>query len=372
LIGVILALWLPRIQAVTAAIIGAFILMALFGGGWSAYRYGGLLFDPIFPASALFFQIAGTALHSYRTAEKRRAAVQRMFSQYVSPRVAQYLTEHPGKVTLGGELRELTLIFTDVRGFTTLSEGLTAQELTQWLNEMLTPLTDLIFECGDGTLDKYMGDGIMAFWNAPLDDPLHARHACETTVAIGKKVRELNQAWRARAESGGAPYRPLDISIGVNTGPCCVGNLGSSQHYDYSAIGDDVNVTSRLESMTRYYNVPAIISEETRKRVPEMDFFELDIARVKGRSAATRIFTMTDMLDIEVEKRENLVNGHNRLLAAYRTGRWDEARAALAQCQACGIEALKTVYAIYEERITRLSAGPLPDNWDGTYTATEK
>jgi adenylate cyclase len=371
-LGLVLAFVLPRCPAVIAAIIGVLVVAALFGTGWSAYRYAGLLFDPIYPAGTLCLQIAGTALHSYRTAEGKRTQVQRIFSQYVSPRVAQYLTDHPDKVALGGEERELTLIFTDVRNFTTLAEGLSAAELTRLLNEMLTPLTDLIFQCGNGTLDKYMGDGIMAFWNAPLDDARHAQHACDAALAMQRKMRELNAFWRHRAEQDGIRYRPVDIGVGVNTGVCCVGNLGSSQHYDYSAIGDNVNVTSRLESLTRFYNVPAIIGEDTRKLVQSHTFLELDILRVKGRSGATRIFTLMDLLDIPEDVREPLEDIHERLLAAYREGRCEQAQRALAACRAYGVNGLESLYRIYEDRIAKLSAGPIPEGWDGIYTAYEK
>ena len=373
LIGTVLMLWLPERSATMAAATGGLVLFAFFAVGWLAYRYAGLLFDPIFPAGTLTVQIAGTALHSYRVAENRRREMQRMFSQYVSPRVAQHLTEHPEKVTLGGEVRELSMLFTDIRNFTTVSETLNAAELTRLLNEMLTPLTDIVFENGDGTLDKYMGDAIMAFWNAPLDDPQHALHACLAALAMRKKMDELNDFWRARAREDGTKYLALDIGIGINTGHCCVGNLGSTQHYDYSAIGDSVNLTSRLEGMTRYYNVPAIIGEETRKRIDAFDFMEVDLMRVKGRKGASHIYTFVDMLGVDDAQREKLMAGHRHFFECYRKMRWQEASEALSKCREFKIEALETLYAIYDERITQLSdSPPPPDDWDGVFTALQK
>jgi len=372
LIGTILMLWLPERSATMAAVTGGLVLFAFFAVGWAAYRYAGLLFDPIFPAGTLIIQIAGTALHSYRVAENRRKEVQRMFSQYVSPRVAQHLTDHPEKVTLGGEVRELTMIFTDIRNFTTVSETHNAAELTRVLNEMLTPLTDIIFEHGDGTLDKYMGDGIMAFWNAPLDDPLHARHACEAAQAMRIKMDELNNFWRTRSEKDDSKYLALDIGIGINTGLCCVGNLGSSQHYDYSAIGDSVNLTARLEGMTRYYNLPAIVGEETRNRIDMFDFLEVDLMRVKGRAGASHIYTFVDMIKIEDEQREKLVTSHQLFFECYRKMKWKEASAALSKCREFRITSLETLYAIYNERITQLVESPPRDDWDGVYTALQK
>ncbi len=371
-IGIILMLWLPQRSATFAAVTGVFVLFAFFALGWASYRYAGLLFDPIFPAGTLIVQIAGTALHSYRVAENRRKEVQRMFSQYVSPRVAQHLTEHPEKVQLGGEMRDLTMIFSDIRNFTTVSETHNAAELTRVLNEMLTPLTDIIFEHGDGTLDKYMGDGIMAFWNAPLDDPHHARHACEAAQAMRAKMDELNDFWRARSEKDGSKYLALDIGIGINTGQCCVGNLGSSQHYDYSAIGDSVNLTARLEGMTRYYNVPAIVGEETRNRIDLFEFLEVDLMRVKGRAGASHIYTFVDMLKIDDTQREKLMASHRLFFECYRKMKWNEASVALSNCREFKITALETLYAIYSERIAQLIESPPPDDWGGVYTALQK
>lgn len=372
LLGTIFAFWLPRHNSVIGIAAAVAVVGTLFGAAWCAYRYGGLLFDPLIPAGALLLQIGGTSVYLYRRTEKQRAEVQRMFSQYVSPRVAEFLTEHPEKVALGGEVRELSLIFTDVRSFTSLSEGMTAHELTRLLNEMLTPLTDLIFQCGDGTLDKYMGDGIMAFWNAPLDDPLHTTHACECALAIWTKMRELNVGWRRRAESEGKAYRPFEIGIGINTGPCCVGNLGSTQHYDYSAIGDNVNLTSRLEGLTRYYNLPAIIGEETRMRVSGLRFLEIDLVRVKGRSGASRIYTMMDMLELDDNIHDALTERHDELYDAYRSKRWDDARMLLGACNEFGVSSLATVHKLYEQRIEQFSTMALPLDWDGAHTAMEK
>lgn len=372
LLGAIFALWLPRHNSIIGIAAAIAVVGVLFGLAWGAYRYASLLFDPLIPASALLLQIGGTSVYLYRRTERQRAEVQRMFSQYVSPRVAQFLTEHPEKVALGGEVRELSLIFTDVRSFTSLSEGMTAHELTRLLNEMLTPLTDLIFQCGDGTLDKYMGDGIMAFWNAPLDDDLHTTHACECALAIWTKMRELNVGWRKRAEGEGRAYRPFEIGIGINTGPCCVGNLGSTQHYDYSAIGDNVNLTSRLEGLTRYYNLPAVIGEETRKRVSTLRFLEVDLVRVKGRSGASRIYTMMDMLGVDANLYDELTDKHDRLYEAYRSKRWDEANNLLAACREFGVSTLATVHSLYEQRIQQFSSMTLPPDWDGAHTALEK
>ncbi len=372
LLGTLLAFRLLKHTALWGIAVASVIICVIFAAAWCAYRYAGLLFDPVIPASALILQTGGTSVYLYRRTEKQRAAVMRMFSQYVSPRVAHFLTQHPDRVALGGEVRELTLLFTDVRSFTSLSEGMSAHELTKLLNDMLTPLTDLIFQCGDGTLDKYMGDGIMAFWNAPLDDPQHATHACECALAIWKQMRELNVGWRKEAEREAKQYRPLEIGIGVNTGPCCVGNLGSTQHYDYSAIGDNVNLTSRLEGLTRFYNLPAIVGEETRNRVSSLPFLEIDLVRVKGRKGASRIYTMMDMLGADKHSYDGLAQKHDALYQAFRARKWDDAAKALAACRQFGLASLETVHALYEKRIDAFRGQTLPPDWDGAHTAVEK
>ena len=267
-------------------------------------------------------------------------------------------------------MRELTLIFSDVRNFTTISEGLSAHELTAFLNGLLTPMTDLIIG-HSGTIDKYMGDGIMAFWNAPVDDAAHPKHACEAALAMQMKLRELNLDWEAEAKRAGKPYKQVRMGVGLNTGPCCVGNLGSTMRFDYSAIGDAVNLTSRLESMTKYYGLPAIVTDHTRDRVEGIDFLEVDMIRVKGRSGASRIYTFLDMLDIDRARYAALNAAHGAFLEAYRRGNWTAAEAAIAKCRALDFAALKTMYELFAHRVAELKSQP-PANWDGVYTAQEK
>ena len=205
LTGAVLAYFLPKMSALFAAVTGAGVVILFFGGAWTAYR-NGLLFDAAYPSLVIFLLVIGSTLYSYWMTEQRRTEVQRMFGQYVSPDVVNELVENPQKMVLGGEERELTLMFSDVRSFSSISETLTAVELTRFLNELLTPVTDCVTD-NHGTIDKYMGDGIMAFWNAPLDDRDHAAHACEAAVAIQRALPELNRKWQEEAERNGRPDR---------------------------------------------------------------------------------------------------------------------------------------------------------------------
>ena len=370
-IGITLAGFLPRMSAQWAAIAGGGIVLFFLIGGFLAFRTMGLLFDPAYPSGVIILLSGGGAFYTFRMAERQRHEMQRMFGQYVAPSIVEDLAEHPEKLVLGGEVRELTLIFSDVRSFTTISEGLSAHELTAFLNGLLTPMTDTILE-HSGTIDKYMGDGIMAFWNAPVDDTLHPRHACEAALAMQTKLRELNVQWERDARAAGKNHKQVRMGIGLNTGPCCVGNLGSTMRFDYSAIGDAVNLTSRLESMTKHYGLPAIVADHTRDRVDGgIDFLEVDMIRVKGRSGASGIYTFTDMLDVPMGRRDALADAHGAFLDAYRRGNWSAAQAALAKCRALGIESLKTMYDLFSHRIDDLKSQP-PADWDGVYTAQEK
>ncbi|MEN6542907.1 adenylate/guanylate cyclase domain-containing protein [Parvibaculum sp.] len=360
-----------RTSALVAAPISLAIIAALPIGGWFAFVKVGLLFDPLYPALCLFLIVAWGTAYLYRRTEQQRAEVRRAFGQYVSPAVVQELIAHPEKLVLGGEERELTLLFCDVRSFTTISEGLTATELTRFINELLTPLTDIVLASG-GTVDKYMGDAIMAFWNAPLDDAEHARHACETARAIAAAMGPLNAGWKAEADRLNRPFKEVRVGVGVNTGICCVGNLGSTQRFDYSAIGDEVNVSSRLEGLSKFYGVTTIVSEAAASKCPDMAFLELDLVQVKGRTKPSRLYTMLDTLGCSPDLYDNLVADHMAMLAKYRNRDWDGAKAAIGLCRAKGVVALETLYNLLEERIAEFRLAPPPVDWDGSFIATEK
>jgi len=370
-LGLLLAFALPRLSPELAAAAGAALFVAVNLGGWVAFRYGDLLFDPFYPALALLILTAGIAFHIYRQTENQRGAIRSAFGRYLAPEVVADIVANPGRLELGGEVRELTLMFCDVRDFTSISEGLDAAALTHFINELLTPLSDIILH-QRGTIDKYMGDAIMAFWNAPLPLADHAGRACRSAVAMMAKMDELNARWRGEAEAAGRDYRPVRIGIGINTGACCVGNLGSEQRFDYSAIGDDVNLTSRLEGLTKFYGVPAIASENTIRAAGDIAALELDFIMVKGRSAPTRIFALADLLDCAGGDMTRLRERHLRFLAAYRARRWDEAEAHIAQCRAIGCGRLDAYYDRFSARIATLRQADLPADWNGAYAMAEK
>jgi len=212
----------------------------------------------------------------------------------------------------------MTLLFSDVRGFTTISEGLEAEELTRFLNSLFTPLSNIILE-EQGTIDKFMGDAVMAFWNAPLDDSAHPSHACNAALRMMREMKLLNESWRGEAEAKGKPFEPVRLGIGLNTGICCVGNLGTETRFDYSVIGDNVNVASRLEGQSKTYDVGAVVGESTTARAPDFAFLELDLLKVKGKTAATRVFALLG--DSALKHSQNFIalsERHKEFLARFR------------------------------------------------------
>lgn len=370
-LGLLMALAMSRLSPGWAAGLGALLPVTLVFGGWISFRYWDLLFDPLYPSLVLLLLTAGITFYIYRQVERQRAEVRSAFRRYLAPEVVEDIIASPEKLALGGEVRELTLMFCDVRNFTSISEGLTASELTTFVNELLTPLSEVILR-ERGTIDKYMGDAIMAFWNAPLDVSDHAERACRSAIEMVGTIMGLNQDWERKARATGRPFAPVKIGIGINTGECCVGNLGSHQRFDYSAIGDEVNVTSRLEGLTKLYGLPIIAGEVTVTRCPRISVLELDFIKVKGRAKPTRIFGFASVLnasDVQLAKLRPL---HDKFLQAYRAQRWDDAEMVIRECRKAGIAMLDFYYEKFELRIKMLRGMALGSDWDGSYAFTEK
>jgi adenylate cyclase len=371
-LGLLLAAALPRVPASSAAGLGVLVIAMLFLGGWIAFRYGGLLLDPAYPALALGCITAAMTFQVYRSVEAQRGEIRAAFSRYLAPAVIEEIIADPDRLELGGEVRELTLMFCDVRNFTSISEHLSAYELTHFLNELLTPLSEIIL-AHRGTIDKYMGDAIMAFWNAPLDDPHHADHACQSALEMAARMEALNQHWEQQAEAAERAFRQVNIGIGINTGECCVGNLGSTLRFDYSAVGDEVNVTSRLEGLTKIYGVTAILGERTlTKTGKRFAALELDLVAVKGRTRPSRIYTLLGLLGHPSSVLERLQTKHRAFLNAYRGQQWSEAERLLVECEQVGVARLSTYYARFAARIAAFRSAPPPPGWDGSFALTEK
>ena len=358
LTGLFVAFLTQRAGAGLGAAVGALSLLGVTVVSWFAFTRWGWLIDPVYPSLAItLLYILGT-VYLYLRTEGERRRVRSAFSFYMAPAMVERLAADPSRLELGGENRELTLLFADVRGFTGISEGLDAQQLIRFVNRLFTPLSNIILE-QKGTIDKYMGDAVMAFWNAPLDDPDHIVNACHSALRMQEEMERLNVLWAKEAEAAGTPFQPVHLGIGVNTGMCCVGNLGSEQRFDYSVIGDDVNVASRLEGLTKAYGVPIIVGEQTAQGAPHMALLEIESISVRGKRAASRIFALIGDEDRAAsDDFKRLKAAHDRLLAALALGRIEDGRAALADCRALGGGALAPFYEIYEMRFAAAAAGP--------------
>ncbi|MBX3596901.1 MAG: adenylate/guanylate cyclase domain-containing protein [Rhizobiaceae bacterium] len=274
-----------------AALIG---VVAIVLGSFLLLRFGRVNLPPAAPAFAFAIVSLAQSARDFASERRMRRDITRAFSQYLSPELVRQLTDDPDRLKLGGERRTLTILFCDVRGFTSISERMKdhPEQLTNLVNRLLNPLSDAVMNAG-GTIDKYIGDCIMAFWNAPLDDPDHALHAVQAAKNMLTALDRLNAELAEEAAASGEEPIALKIGIGVNTGDCVVGNMGSEKRFDYSALGDAVNLASRLESQTKSYNVSILMGPETARQIGErLPILELDRVSVKGKSETATISTV--------------------------------------------------------------------------------
>src|SRR4029077_11998646 len=249
------------------------------------------LINPVF---ALGAATATVLLFRYALVDRRRRGIQGAFRHYLAPDLVNALAANPERLQLGGETRMLSVMFSDIRGFTSISEEFKSnpQGLSRLINRgFLSPMTKLIM-ARRGTIDKYMGDCVMAFWNAPLDEPLHADHACESALAMLADLERINRELAAEAAAENRASPPIHVGIGINTGECVVGNMGSDERFAYTAMGDAVNLASRLEGQTKAYQVGVVIGEATPAAAPAWAALELDLIAVKGKAEAVRIYTL--------------------------------------------------------------------------------
>jgi adenylate cyclase len=372
-IGLLFVWLLPRLSAakmagVAVVLVGVGVLVP-----WIAYSRYQLLFDPIYPPVTLAaIYISGSVL-AFMRAERDRREIRGAFGLYLSPDVVEQLARNPDLLQLGGEMREITVMFTDVRGFTTISEQFDPQGLTRFMNRFLTPMTDLILG-KRGTIDKYMGDAIMAFWNAPLPVEAHATRACETALAMQARLRSLNEEWKAEADAAGRRHIPVNIGVGLNTGNASVGNFGSSQRFTYSCLGDQVNLASRLEGQCKTYGVGIIIGENTRAQVTDFASIEIDLVMVKGKTEPARVYALLgDATMAQSPAFRRLVEEQAELLKNYRAGAFAEALQMIEGCEAAAqaVGWPQGYYAMMRTRIDGLIDDSPPD-WTGVYVAKEK
>jgi adenylate cyclase len=366
--AVILALALPRLGATGAGAFAALVLVIAWIAPWWSYRSAHVLLDPAYPSLVILLIYGSSTIQGYLRSEQARRQIKQTFSRLMAPALVEQLAAQPEQLRLGGENREMTILFSDIRGFTGIAEGLGPQELTAFINEFLQPMSDVVM-AHDGVIDKYIGDCIMAFWNAPLSDPRHAAHAVAAAKEMRRTLRVLNTERERRAAADRRPFKPLRIGVGINTGECCVGNMGSHQRMEYSVLGDSVNLASRLEGASKTYGVDLVLSESTALQVPEEPLAELDLIRVKGRDHAVRIFTI---LDAATEVTSAALDRHREIRRAYLAQQWEHALGLIDAAERQEPVGLGPLYAVYRERIARFKTEAPGPSWDGVYHAQEK
>jgi adenylate cyclase len=350
-LAVILLLFLSRWTYVGISFSVLLLGSSLLLSGW-LYRSHAWLVDATFPIAGLVLVL----LHAYGVKFVneflQKQQIKKQFGTYLSPAMVEKLHKNPELLKLGGESRELSIMFTDVRGFTTISEhyGADVQGLTRIMNRYMTAMTAKIIE-NEGTLDKYIGDAQMAFWNAPLDDADHARNAVRTALQMMESLDEFNREIVAE----GIP--PFGMGLGINTGTVVVGNMGSDQRFDYTCLGDSVNLASRLEGQSKPYGVRIILGPRTAELVRDSyPVAELDCIAVKGKTEGVRIYTLATETD-----------QHKEFIKLYYAGKWTQAQALIPGC----VKACPELEAYYGAMDERLAAGK-PSDWMGTYKATSK
>jgi adenylate cyclase len=334
--------------------------------GFYLFNKHGYLIDYTWPIMAAFLPWVGSIFMRFVMEFKLKMQIKKQFGTYLSPALVEKLQKNPGLLKLGGDERELSIMFTDVRGFTSISEhyGKNVQGLTMIMNRYMTAMTEAILK-NDGTLDKYIGDAQMAFWNAPLDDPNHAKNAVKTALQMLKRLDTFNE----EISKEGVPA--FGMGLGINTGGVVVGNMGSTQRFDYTCLGDHVNLASRLEGQSKPYGVRIVIGTRTFEHIRnDYQCFELDCIAVKGKKDGTRIYTVLEK-NLSESQYNIVVSGHFAFLNDYRMQRWDSAISHANELMTQNKE-MKKYYEMMIERMLELRTSNIDKHWDGIFRATSK
>lgn len=362
LAGLLLTFTLPTLNPLKATLLAMGVLTTVLSIVAVSWQYANL----VMPVAAMLLMIGliyfMNMSYGFFVESHGKRQLAKVFGQYVPPELVAEMADNPEKISLVGESREMTVLFSDIRGFTTIAESLDPKQLTELMGEFLTPLTQIIHS-NRGTIDKYMGDAIMAFWGAPLRDNNHAQHAMNAAMQMQTALIKLNKKFEEKN------WPKIQIGIGLNTGNMVVGNMGSSFRMAYTVMGDSVNLGSRVEGLTKYYGADIVVTEFVKAQTPDMIYRELDVVRVKGKDEAVRIYQPVGMRDeVSQEKLDELGKFH-AALQLYRTQQWSLAENQLRHLK----EATSTpVYAIYIERIHQFKLTPPAAGWDGVHIFESK
>jgi adenylate cyclase len=349
----------PRSTAIIAILVPACLMI---GNNWLWYKTGLIIFILI-PILLNIILALVNIVWGYVFETRKRERIKSMFGQYVPEEHIDEMLQAKSNYALSGEDREMTVLFADIRNFTTISEPMTATELKDLLNQFFTPMTEIIFK-HKGTIDKYIGDLIMAFWGAPLRDKRHAQHALTSALQMQKAVDKINPVFAARG------WAEIAIGIGLNSGLMSVGDMGSKYRRNYTVLGDAVNLASRVEGLTKYYGVKIMVTEATQKNQPKFIFRELDRVRVKGKKLGVAIYELVCRSEGAAPELLEEIQSSNTALAHYFKQEWDT---ALQKFDALHVAHPDVkLYTLYLERIAEFKTNPPPQDWDGVYAHATK
>lgn len=362
LAGLLLAFTLPMLNPLKATLITLVVLVTVLIINIASWQWANL----VLPIASLLLMIGLIYLvnmsYGFFVESRGKRQLTGLFGQYVPPELVDEMAKNPEAINLSGESRDMTVLFSDIRGFTQISEGLNPQQLSLLMNEFLTPLTQVIHN-NRGTVDKYMGDAIMAFWGAPLADENHAQHALQAAVDMKAALVAMNVKFAAKG------WPTINMGIGLNTGTMAVGNMGSSFRMAYTVMGDAVNLGSRLEALTKVYGVDIIVSEFVKAKTPNMLYRELDLVRVKGKDTPVTIYEPIGLADNVPKQTQDELKLYREALKLYRAKNWD-----LSEIQFVNLQKMSPleIYNIYMQRIKQFRRIPPSYNWDGVYTYKTK
>lgn len=361
--GIFLSIAIPRMRPLYATLLTIAVILVFIMTNDIIFNYWRIWAAEVYPIFSMLLVAAIVTTFQFMTEEKKKREIKGAFSQYLNPELVNLLMKNPERLKLGGEEKRLTVLFSDIRGFTTISEGLKPDVLVKLMNDYLTPMTDLVLNNG-GTIDKYMGDAIMAFWNAPFDQTNHPHLACKTALEMMKKLEDMKPVWEA------AGIKQFDIGIGISTGKAIVGNMGSTQRFGYTVMGDTINLGSRLEGLNKEYGTHIIVPKFTCLDVKEEFVLrELDYVRVKGKDHPIQIF---ELMGYKTDTGAQMVASlFEQGLAAYRQKLWTMAEASFNN--ALTLRPDDGPSKIFLARIEALREDEtLRHDWDGVYVMTKK
>jgi adenylate cyclase len=355
-----------------SAFFAPLLVATLFAASFYTFETYGVLIDPSYPAFVVIgAYVVGAVASLWRESIARRQ-VRNAFGKFVAPAVVDRLAENPERLVLGGETRELTVLFSDLRNFSGLSEGMSARELTQFMNDYLTPMTDAIIEC-EGTVDKYMGDAIVAFWNAPLDIADHARKGLRAALMMRAALVAFNERRALAAQQAGRLHAEARMGCGLNLGPCSVGNMGSVRRFDYSILGDNVNLASRLEGASKTLGVDILVSDAVREAAPEMAWLDLGRVIVMGRTEPTHVYALAG--DESFAASPDYIqwrNAHDEIRLDYESGRFALAAGRASEFAATLPDMWGRLYITLGKRYAGLARDGVENDWSPVWSLTSK